>query len=327
MAKHKNKAINLNDPEIRRRRLLNQKGYRNKIFSKIASRVHAEAKKQGIRQSWTESQRFASKYVYPDYRDELLSKIDLHEVDRVIVRGQQDLSRQLEVEQPEQLPVQESCASVWDVPDAIIISIDWWDIQNTLNVLPGNLNIRINAGSDFGVTEIAQNNDFPYHASPIKSIVERIRAAVANASGPIWSGSRKVKPGRKDDGKDCSYFIDFILFVDGIPVGSSDSIDTEVFEAVVPEEKVPEHISPGEKMEILKNREKERKKAQADREKQQKAKRRERPKQKPAEPEAPPQQNFAEILKQARADFDLGLITKKQFRQLYDMIIKRIGEE
>jgi len=307
------------------------KGYPTKVFMKLAKRVHEDAKKRGEKPKWNESQRFASEYLYQEYRDVPVSKINLREVDNVVDRI---VNQELRTKKPgEGAPVvpEEQCGSVFEVPIDDISGINWWDLQQILPAIPNNVNIRINAGDSLGYTQIDHSGRIDYFID-IKPIVERIRAAFAGASGPYWDGVPKVRPNYKDDGKNCSYFIDFVL-VSGLGIASiSGELETVVDENFKPLTK-EEAIERSEKKKVskaeLNRRREEEDIKRMEREKLAAAKKRKRPSEtpKPPEPTAGGSTDWNKFLESLRKDLDDGLMTPKEYKQARNMIMKKIDKE
>jgi len=80
--------------------------------------------------------------------------------------------------------------------------------------LPDCVEVKVNAGT-FGKTKIFNTANYSYYGNGVQKIVERIREELeGNLSGfAYFSGIVKVKPGKSNDGKAESYFVDFILYI------------------------------------------------------------------------------------------------------------------
>lgn len=98
----------------------------------------------------------------------------------------------------------------------IAYPIDWYAIDpHIVHVLPSGIFIRVNAG-EFGRTEIFNTRSYNYEKDGVKDIYEEIRPYCK--SDAFWSGYRDLMEGRENDGDPDSYFIDFILHLNGVPV-------------------------------------------------------------------------------------------------------------
>ena len=87
------------------------------------------------------------------------------------------------------------CFSVFAVNKADIISLEWWEIENTLQGLPKNVQVRVNGGSEFGRTRIDQVQNINIEIE-VQPIVENIRQFVDNKSGLVFEGIIKVVPSK-----------------------------------------------------------------------------------------------------------------------------------
>lgn len=283
-------------------------GYKRKVFIKLAKHARKTLKKSGVDISWNEAQKFTSAYLYADYKDELLSNISNKEVESVVIRSSKP-----------NVPIREiieSCGSVFKVPISDYTAIDWYDIGNSIRLIANDVKIRINGG-DFGVSKLDKAETFDYHTSGIADIVERIREFVNNDSSPmvVWEGDTYVVPGYKDDANECSYFIDFILNIDGVPVGDSDKERVDAFELMSEEEELERQ---GRKKEAEALRKKRIKKKKEDeearrllREQQETSKNRERPTGPPPEKQKQDLKGMLELLRQ---DYNDGIYDKDEYK-------------
>lgn len=112
------------------------------------------------------------------------------------------------------LPPKEICHPLYLSP-AYLEAVEYYEIDNRLrNLLPDCVDVRVDAGS-YGSTKIFNTANYSYYGSGVQRIVEKIREELeGNLSGfAYFSGIVKVKPGRTNDGKAESYFVDFILYI------------------------------------------------------------------------------------------------------------------
>lgn len=326
MAKKK-KQINLNDPEVRRRRIVQEKGYSTKVFMKLAKRVHADLKKRGENPTWNESQKFVSRYLFSKYKGQYISKIDLGRVDYTVGQIREDQLHGISYYPTEPA---EACGSAWAVlrDNPELYSFDWWELQNKLPEIPADVKIRVNAGDQFGYTDIAYAGDIDYFGSGIKAIVEAIRDYFKGASGPSWAAEIKTRPGRQDDGKNCSYFIDFVLEVDGAAIQIY-STPGEQHVVTPPKKEIDDsNLSPKEIKEIKAKRKKDQEARKAQQEKVSKSKNRQRPTSKPKE-KTGSGQDYNAILQRLYDEYKEGIIDVKEYKRdrarIYKMM-ERDGE-
>jgi len=179
---------------------------------KISKRVYADFKKKGIVKSWNESQKFTSENLYQSFKDKPISKIKVTEIDNSL---DQILTFRTSKPNVPIAEIVEECGNVFTVPNEDIIGIDFWAIGNVIENIAGNIKVRV-SGGPYGSTEIEKAGSISYHGSGISSIINNLRPdTTENYSDVVWIGITKLVPGRPNDGKNCNYFIDFVLEMDG----------------------------------------------------------------------------------------------------------------
>lgn len=317
----KNPYINYSPKKIAKQK---PKGYALKIHLKLSKRVHSDFKKLGIKSSWNESQKFASRVLYERYKDSYVSNIDFRDVDLIT---QETVKKESKVNLPIKEIVEE-CGSVFRVPEADLIDIDFWAIGDAISRIPGDVKIRVSGGS-YGGTGIDKQINFNYHSNGISTIVANIRPdAKENYSDIVWVGLRKLVPGRSDNGKECNYFIDFVLEINGefVSLSGTEVERKEVF-GLTPEEIQQRQLT---KKQIGKEVEKRREQAKIDaakkREEQAKidaAKKRKRP---TAAPKEEPKQsvifNLNEALDKLYEEYKLGIYDVNEYKKEKSKLIK-----
>lgn len=297
--------------------------YKKKVYVKIAKRVYSDLKKKGQKPTWNEAQRFASQFVYPKFRNQLISKINNKSIDETLDFALVKTKNKINISEQEfeEIVPKEVCGSVFKVPNEDILSIEWWDIGNSLRMIPDNVKIRVNAG-ELGVTDIIKNGEVDYNMSGISSIVEEIRKMTDNGSGPSWNGYRKLIPGKTDDGSNCSYFIDFILDTVGIDFGLTDFYEEDYIPSSEEMEKRKESFKNIEKLKKI--RVKQLQESREKREKIEKSKKRSRPTEKPKEEEQTTTTifNLDEQLKQLFEEYKLGIYNAAEYKKEKNRLIK-----
>jgi len=297
-------------------------GYKKKVYLKVAKRVHADLKKKGLKPKWNETQRFVSEFIYPKYRNNLLSKIDNKSIDDSLNFQLIKTSNEIDVDLiPDDLkPIPESCGSVFKVPTEDIISIEWWDIGNALRMIPDDVKVRVNAGS-LGITDILKNNMVDYQMSGISSIVEEIRRMTDNGSGPSWNGFRMLVPGKENNGNPCNYFIDFILDGVGEEIEEKDFLEESIDLDETELKKRRQTLKNIEKLKTQKAKEREVSKSK--REKLEKSRKRERPTEAPKEAEETKTIfNLDQGLKQLFEEYKLGIYDAAEYKKERNRLIK-----
>lgn len=123
----------------------------------------------------------------------------------------------------ETIPPKEGC-DVNYISPSVYAEVGWFDIDDFIsNVLPKCIYIRVDAG-DLGTTKIFNTLNYDYTRSGVRKIYENIREALENGSNAYFTGVKKLKRGKPNDGTAENYFIDFILIFDDVPVKSIDPI-------------------------------------------------------------------------------------------------------
>lgn len=185
-----------------------------RLFFVLAKIARSEFKKAGQEKSWNEIQKWTSANLFPLYVGKSWRQIDRKQA-RVVAA---------ELINPKKDP-KKPCGNAFDVPASTIAPIEYWNIQNTIDIIPFDVQVRVNLGS-IGKTDILPAGELP--ASSYKGYIDELRRLVNNESGAYFEGYVKLVPNAKDDGQNCSYFIDLILFVNDTAVDDTDSI--EIFE-------------------------------------------------------------------------------------------------
>jgi len=134
--------------------------------------------------------------------------------------------RQYIIELIDNIEPQPTC-DVRDIPYSAIESIAWYDINEWITeVMPQCIYIQVNAGN-FGITKIMNTMNYSYERSGVRLITDRIREYVENNSdsNASYSGYKKVRPRKLDDGSQENYYIEFILSLDYVPQGDTEEAE------------------------------------------------------------------------------------------------------
>lgn len=173
-----------------------------KLYNRLLSKLTAENAKQDKKQRLgIEARRkLVSEQLYPKFKSgKNLSAQAIDSSVKVVVKA---------------LPPKEICNPLYLSP-AYLEAVEYYEIDNRLrNLLPDCVDVRVDAGR-LGSTKIFNTANYSYYGNGVQKIVERIREELeGNLSGfAYFSGIVKVKPGKSNDGKAESYFVDFILYV------------------------------------------------------------------------------------------------------------------
>ena len=189
-----------------------------KLFHTLAREAKDDwIKKEGrkpTRDEWNQIQKWTSKNLYKNFKGRSYRRIPLVEIkEEIFIRSTTKEGKK--------------CGNVFEVNEESYTQVDWWDIYNSIAGLPKDIQIRVNAG-EFGVTGI-QQVAFVEYDGEVNDIVEMLREHTGNkSSATYFEGKLKVTPSGKDDGKPCSYFIDYVLFLDDVPIADDTEIDRPV---------------------------------------------------------------------------------------------------
>lgn len=305
----------------------------SKLYQKVRKATAKELKKRKIELSNEELTNFIKEKIYPDFKG--LNPRDVKVKDIREFVGQQLEGQEVSnFYNPLLLPIIE----ISGLGEANLLGIDWWlandYIQEELTAAtnPFNLRFEFNAGLEFGSTGIVELLSFDYVASGLQSIIENIREAVDDKSGPVWNARVLVRKGFQDDGKADSYFLQFYLTIDDVEVPVTETIEEVTFEIQVPELTLAERRQ--KRAEFVKKKKdiaKQRKKLQREKEmrgRKRPTKKEEKPKEKPKkeEPKAVTEKDLKrqenidklferqeKLLAEAKQDLKDEILTKKQY--------------
>lgn len=92
--------------------------------------------------------------------------------------------------------------------------VEWFALDETIRELvPDCLYVKVTAG-DYGVTKIFNTRNYEYGGKGVRDIVENIRPDAEGQSGKfIFSGYKKLRPRKMNDGTPENYYLDFVLFI------------------------------------------------------------------------------------------------------------------
>ena len=108
--------------------------------------------------------------------------------------------------------------------------IMWADLDDYLDVdlraVVDNkpLRVEVNVG-EYGSTGVFNLQDYQYEATGINEIYEGIRTVLENDSTPEYNGEVMVRKGKQDDGRADSYILQFTLYVNGVQIPPTETLD------------------------------------------------------------------------------------------------------
>jgi hypothetical protein len=114
------------------------------------------------------------------------------------------------------------------ISPSVTADVSWHELDDFIrDVLPSCIFIRIDAGT-YGQTKIFNTLNYNYSKNGVKAIVDNIREFVNNESSVdvSFTGNKKLRKGKTNDGTPENYYIDFIIVVNSEPI---DDVEPVVF--------------------------------------------------------------------------------------------------
>jgi hypothetical protein len=293
-----------------------------KSWLKVAKKVNELNKKQKLGWTWTESMRFASKKVYPNFKGKGASKVRLTDIESDFKKGLLEEAQPMPIPTPK---VKEICDDVREIPEQDLLNeYDWYLIaeDSIWNIFTSNMPIRlaIDGVIDTGII----TKSFLPNMTQVR---EDMRKIYGNSSPPEqFIFKILIQPNKKDDDNPCSYYV-LITMMDSI-FDDSEAKEISSNKKLTPEE--------------LQKRDEEKKQ-----EKKTKKKARERVRPKQVEPKSITKQvqkqtegtsnielekikaedsriaNLTEALKVLERDFDKGVLTKREYKKRQQQILDK----
>jgi len=92
--------------------------------------------------------------------------------------------------------------------------VEWYALDETIaELVPDCVYVKVTAG-EYGETKIFNTRNYEYGRNGVRQIVEEIRPDADNSSGKfIFSGYKKLRPRKRNDGTPDNYYLDFVLFL------------------------------------------------------------------------------------------------------------------
>lgn len=121
--------------------------------------------------------------------------------------------KNLLIKEIEKVPPKEIC-DINYIDSSEFAFVEWYSLDETISELvPDCVFVKVTAG-EYGETRIFNTRDYDYGRNGVKDIVEEIRPDADNSSGKfIFSGYKKLRPRKKNDGTPENYYLDFVLFL------------------------------------------------------------------------------------------------------------------
>lgn len=187
-----------------------------KEFTKINNSL-PEDRKLSIK----ERRKIIKEQVLPKYKD-----VPAYKVRVKVLKGQI-------LKIYDKLPPKEICDLNYIDPSEFAF-VEWFSLDETIRELvPDCVFVKVTAG-DYGSTKIFNTRNYEYGGKGVRDIVEEIRPDAEGASGKfIFSGYKKLRPRKLNDGTPENYYLDFVLFIVDkkgreTPQGDAEEVEFEV---------------------------------------------------------------------------------------------------
>jgi len=173
-----------------------------KEFTKVNNSLPEERKL-----SLSDRRKYIKEKIYPQFKGNAPTRVSVKDIRKEIV-GVLDT-----------IVPKEGC-DVNFISPSIVANVGWFEIDDFIrDVLPSCIYISIDAG-DFGKTKIFNTLNYNYTKNGVKKIVDKIRDFVNNNSDVdvTFTGQKKLRKGKTNDGTPENYYIEFILVVNSEPI-------------------------------------------------------------------------------------------------------------
>jgi hypothetical protein len=187
-----------------------------KEFTKINNSL-PEDRKLSIK----ERRKIIKEQVLPNYKD-----VPTYKVKVKVLKGQI-------LKIYDKLPPKEICDLNYIDPSEFAF-VEWFLLDETIRELvPDCVFVKVSAG-EYGITKIFNTRNYEYGGKGVRDIVEEIRPFADGASGKfIFSGYKKLRPRKLNDGTPENYYLDFVLFIVDkkgreTPQGDPEEVEYEV---------------------------------------------------------------------------------------------------
>jgi hypothetical protein len=121
--------------------------------------------------------------------------------------------RSLIIKEIEKVPPKEICDLNY-IDASEFAFVEWYALDETIaDLVPDCVYVKVTAG-EYGETRIFNTRNYEYGRNGVRGIVEEIRPDADNSSGKfIFSGYKKLRPRKRNDGTPDNYYLDFVLFL------------------------------------------------------------------------------------------------------------------
>ena len=187
-----------------------------KQFTRINNKL-PEDRKLSIK----ERRKIIREQILPKFKDVPKSKIKAKDIKSTILKIY------------DKLPPKEICDLNYIDPSEFAF-VEWYALDETISELvPDCVYVKVSAGT-YGETNIFNTRDYEYSRDGVRSIVETLRPEADDKSGRfVFSGYKKLRPRKRNDGTPENYYLDFVLIQidtkgNEMPMGDAESVKFEV---------------------------------------------------------------------------------------------------
>jgi hypothetical protein len=171
-----------------------KKNFSLKIFNILAKRVYKISKKRKLGWKWRDAQKWTSANIFQLYKGKPVSKIKVTDVDKNIIAI-------LDNQPVIPIPGKDICFDVFNIPTKYLKDINWWMLYDAIDLFDDNLNIEISIDGVLDTAIVKKSQ-----LIQLKDAVEDMRK-LGFSSDDYIIFKILVIPGKKDDGKPCSYYV------------------------------------------------------------------------------------------------------------------------
>jgi hypothetical protein len=187
-----------------------------KEFTKINNKL-PEDRKLSIK----ERRQIIKDKLLPKFKKTPVYKLRVKEIKKVIIR------------EYNKIPPKEICdLNYLDFSDFAFV--EWFALDETIaDLVPDCVYVKVTAGA-YGETKIFNTRNYEYGRKGVREIIEEIRPDADNNSGRfVFSGYKKLRPRKRNDGTPENYYLDFVLFsIDArgndTPLGVPEPVDYQL---------------------------------------------------------------------------------------------------
>jgi hypothetical protein len=203
-----------------------------KQFTKINNKLPADRKL-----SISERRKAIKELIAPKFKGVPAYKIKIKDIKASILKAY------------DKIPPREIC-DINYLDTSIYSYVEWFALDETISQLvPDCIYVKVSAG-EYGDTKIFNTRDYQYGRNGVRTIVEAIRVdADQYPSGKyLFSGYKKLRPRKKNNGDPESYYLDFVLFIEDKKGNKKPQAD-----ATVVDYELPKNVETKKKKTKIKN--------------------------------------------------------------------------